>query len=125
MNIRKNLKVLVVDDIYLNRYVLMRTLRNKGFEVFEAENGKLALDIIKQQPIDVVFMDIEMPVMNGLETARSIKQLSHSSPKKIKIIALTAYNPSLIYDELNLSDFDGYVSKPFNEEKILQILDQI
>ncbi len=119
------MKVLIVDDIFLNRYILMRALKNKGFEVFEAENGRLALEIIQQQAIDVVFMDIEMPVMNGIETARNIRQLYYSSEKKIKIIALTAYNPSLIYEEVNLSDFDGYLSKPFDEEKVLQTLQQI
>lgn len=114
------MKILIVDDILINRYIIKETVKKLGYQVWEAENGKKALDLINEILFDVIFLDIEMPVMNGVETARAIRALP--SPKnKVKIIAITAYNPSIIHEELNMSDFDQTITKPYSLEKIKKI----
>lgn len=116
------MKVLIVDDILLNRYLIKETVKKLGYQFSEAENGKIALELLNEQSFDVVFLDIEMPVMNGIETARAIRKLT-SLNRNIKIIAITAYNPSIIHEEFNMNDFDIIITKPYSLEKIKKVLD--
>jgi CheY-like chemotaxis protein len=114
--------ILIVDDIVINRYIIREIIRALGFEYKEADNGQKAIEYCKEYDFDIIFLDIEMPVMNGLETARQIRT-SFTFPKnKVLIYALTAYNPSFIHDELNLDDFNGVVTKPFSLERIKEII---
>ena len=115
------MNILIVDDIVINRYIIREIVKKLGYKSWEAGNGKIAMDLLKENQFDVIFLDIEMPVMNGMETARAIRLLP--SPKnKIKIIAITAYNPSIIHDELNMTDFDSIITKPYSIEKIKESL---
>ncbi|MCD4828506.1 MAG: response regulator [Candidatus Cloacimonetes bacterium] len=67
-------KVLIVDDSRIVRKTTLRELRDQGYELFEAENGQEALDMVEQLPFDLVILDIMMPVMDGIEACRHIKQ---------------------------------------------------
>ena len=68
------MRVLIVDDIFTNRLLLSEILSNLDLEFDEVENGKEAIDAILQKDYDLVLMDIEMPVMNGLETTIYIRK---------------------------------------------------
>ena len=81
-------KILVVDDKEYNRKVLVNLLIPLGFDLFEAENGKEAVDIAVNKKPDIIFMDLRMPVLNGIEASKILKGTSTSS--KIKIIAVSA-----------------------------------
>jgi CheY-like chemotaxis protein len=72
-----------------------------------------------------VLLDIEMPVMNGLETVARIKRASEVKGKKIPVYAITAYHPDILNDEADVSKFDGIISKPFTQEKIQKIIDSV
>ena len=89
------LKILVVDDIYTNRYLLSELIKLTGNEAIIAENGEQAIEILKSQEIHMVFMDIEMPVMNGIETTQYIRNELSAPLNGLPIIALTAHNPDL------------------------------
>lgn len=115
--------VLIVDDIVINRFILKEMVRKMGHNSFEAENGLIACQIFEQKEINLVFLDIEMPVMNGLETALKIKKMSEFKGEKILVYAITAYHPEVLYEEVDISNFDGIISKPFSEEKIKKIID--
>jgi CheY-like chemotaxis protein len=119
------LKILLVDDIVINRYIIKELVKKEGHIPVEAENGKKAIELIQNDHFDLIFMDIEMPVMNGIETVHYIRTKLPSPKNKIKIFALTAYNPSLLHEEFNTSEFDGIVSKPFSTEKIKCILNSV
>jgi CheY-like chemotaxis protein len=112
------LKILVVDDIYTNRFLLSELIRLSGYEPVEAENGEEAIEILKNQEIDIVFMDIEMPVMNGVETAQYIRREMPPGVNAIPIIALTAHNPDLFFEDYSDAGFDELITKPFSVEKI-------
>jgi CheY-like chemotaxis protein len=116
------MKILLVDDIVINRFIIREMVKLIGHEYVEAENGLIALEYFKTMSFDMVFLDIEMPVMNGLETVRQMRT-SFPEPKcKTKIYALTAYNPKLLNESINFNHFDGVVTKPYTIEKIREVL---
>lgn len=109
-------KVLIVDDKPVNRMLLERILSPLGFEVREAENGKVAIEIWNEWSPNIILMDMRMPVMDGYEATRRIK--STIKGQATIIIAVTA--SALEEDrELILSEgCDGYIRKPFRDIEI-------
>lgn len=112
------LRILVVDDIYTNRYLLSELVKTTGNEVVQAENGEEAISILENEKIDLIFMDIEMPVMNGLETTRHIRDKMPFPINALPIIALTAHNPELFFEDFADAGFDELITKPYSVEKI-------
>lgn len=119
----EDFKILLVDDIDSNRILLETFLHNQGFHTVQAKNGKQAIEMYQKEKPDLIFMDIIMPVMNGIEATTQIRLDTHSN---IPIIATTA---SVFEDEdkkLFESGFTDILIKPFQEteifEKILKYL---
>ncbi|RLA76176.1 MAG: hypothetical protein DRG30_03440 [Epsilonproteobacteria bacterium] len=119
-----NLKALVAEDNVINQKLIQYTLENIGIDVTLADNGKEAFELRTTQVYDIIFMDIQMPVMNGVEATHAIlayekeQEISH-----IPIIALTA-NALKGDEERFLSEgMDHYVSKPINLDAIENILE--
>lgn len=111
-------KILVVDDELLSRKKIMRFIeqRPETFEVFEASNGIEALNLIESQNPDIVFLDIEMPEMNGMDLIQTI------GVPHFKLIFQTAYSEFAVEAfERNALD---YILKPFNQERFDQALDK-
>lgn len=112
--------VLVVDDVPLNKELLQNYIKQAGLHTFSASNGKQALNLLDKKHIDLVFMDIKMPVMSGLEAIRKMKM--HDTWKAIPVIAVTAsvfYNPG---QEPDLLLFDDFLKKPVSRTTIVQKL---
>lgn len=116
------LRILVVDDIYTNRYLLAELVKLTGNEAVLAEDGQEAIDILKNEKIHMVFMDIEMPVMNGVETVQFIRNELPSPLNAITVIALTAHNPELFFEDYSYAGFDELITKPYSVEKIRAII---
>jgi two-component system, LytTR family, response regulator len=111
-------KILVVDDELLSRKKICRFLdqRPEKFEILEATNGIEALNLIESQHPDIVFLDIEMPEMNGLDLIQTI------GTPNFKLIFQTAYSEFAVQAfEKNALD---YILKPFNQERFNQALDK-
>jgi PAS domain S-box-containing protein len=110
-------RILIVDDQFENRLVLVKLLTPLGFEVAEAENGQASIDLASTWQPHLIFMDMRMPVMDGYEATRQIKAQRTSG--KPAIIALTA---SAFEEERNLilhTGCDDFVAKPFREALLL------
>ncbi len=75
----KILKALIVEDNPINRKMLQHTLKNIGIESDSAENGLIGFDMAKKERYDVIFMDIQMPVMNGIEATKAIIEYEKSN----------------------------------------------
>lgn len=114
----ENLNILIVDDIFTNRYLLSELIKSTGNNPIMAENGEEALKILETESIQLVFMDIEMPVMNGIETTNYIRNKLPAPLNSIPIIALTAHNPELFFEDFADVGFDELVTKPYSVEKI-------
>jgi len=113
-----SIKILIVDDIFTNRLLLSELIKTTGNEVVQAENGQQAIDLLKDDEFQLVFMDIEMPVMNGIETTEYIRKEMPYPVNNIPIIALTAHNPDLFFDDYSDVGFDELITKPYSVDKI-------
>lgn len=89
-----------------------------GLKAIYAVDGKIALSHWLSGGIDVILMDIQMPVMDGLEATRFIRQKEQDSDKHTPIIALTAFAMAEDREQLLAKGFDGYVAKPFRLDKL-------
>lgn len=118
----EHLKILIVDDIIINRMLLLAIIEELGCECREAEDGKVAVDLLQKENFDLVFMDIEMPVMNGLETTKYIREKLPAPLSEIPIIALTAHNPSMFFDDFKSAGFTNLLTKPYSIDKVLSII---
>ncbi|NOZ47639.1 MAG: response regulator [Chlorobi bacterium] len=118
------MKILIVDDIIMNRILLTEIINNLGFEYLEAENGKKAIEILKNTEIDIVLMDIEMPVMNGLETTQYIRTKLATNKSNTPIIALTAHDPNDFFSDFEETGFDHLLTKPYTLNKISEVINE-
>jgi CheY-like chemotaxis protein len=116
------MKVLIVDDIYTNRLLLAEVLRSLEVDFDQVENGREAIDAFEASDYDLILMDIEMPVMNGIETTKYIRDKMTPPKNRVSIVALTAYNPQLFFDDFQDVGFDQLLTKPYSLDKISQLL---
>lgn len=115
------LKILVVDDDVLNQRMMQLLMTREGHLVELASNGLEAFDAIKCQKFDVIFMDLQMPVMDGIEASRRIREWENGGQHTF-IVALTAsYLPERGH-VLFEAGIDNYVSKPFEVEQVQRLL---
>src|SRR5215216_4727718 len=115
------LKILVVDDDELNRRMMKILLTREGHHVDLAANGMEALDSVKYERFDIVFMDLQMPTMDGVEASRRIREWENGGMHTF-IVALTAsYMPEEGH-VLFSAGIDNYISKPFETEHIQRML---
>lgn len=113
-------KILVVDDNRANRRILDELLTQLSFSSVEVENGEQALHIYQQQHFDLIFMDIEMRGLSGLQVVAAIRQKEHN--QRVPIIAISAHSQPEKKIEALIVGFDDYITKPINEEILKETL---
>ncbi len=117
--------VLLVEDILLNQEIAMEMLSMTGVQVEVADNGAQALEKFQASPegyFDIIFMDIQMPVMNGYEATKKIRELSRPDAETVWIVAMTA---NAFVEDIRLSREAGmneHCSKPIEPERLLEVL---
>lgn len=115
-------KILIVEDNEDNRLLLHDILEVRGHEVLEAENGSDGIDMaIREQP-DLIFMDIQMPVLNGIEAGKRLKE--EPATKAIVLIAITSFAMAGDRERILEAGFDGYISKPINTRELPRLVEQ-
>lgn len=115
----KGVKILLVEDNYLNRMVAQNSLQYFDCEVTEAENGIEAIEAMKTKDFDIILMDIQMPEMDGIEATRIIR---NELKLKIPIIALTANAFKSEIEKFKKAGMNDYVTKPFEEEVLIETI---
>ena len=108
-------RILIVEDDNELRQLFRRVLEKNGYEAFEADNGQEALDVLDAQFIDLIVSDIMMPVMDGYELVRSLREAGISIP----VLMITAKDA---FDDMRrgfLSGTDDYMVKPVDEEELI------
>lgn len=117
-------RVLVADDNKLSRELLKTIVKQQGYEVVEATNGKEVLNILNQYEIDLIFMDCSMPNLSGIEASLQIRK--HKSPEKsqVRIIGVSAHGSSIEQECLD-AGMNDYMSKPINLNDVREKLTKI
>jgi CheY-like chemotaxis protein len=118
-------KVLLVEDNEMNRQIACDLLEDNGFEVFTAENGEEAVELVRQSvpgQYDIVLMDVQMPVMDGYAATRAIRVLPAGYQSRIPIIAMTANAFEEDRKAALDAGMDEHISKPINFDKMKYIL---
>ena len=113
-------KVLLVEDNLINQKVAYRIFQTLGFDIEVAENGKKALEFVLRKKYDIIFMDYQMPVMNGIEATQTIRKWKIDTP----IIALTANAMKGDKEKFLEAGMTDYISKPFKSGELLEILNK-
>jgi CheY-like chemotaxis protein/HPt (histidine-containing phosphotransfer) domain-containing protein len=121
----KSWKVLLVDDVEANRRVVELFLKSCNVQLVQAENGKIAVEKFMEEPFDLVLMDMEMPVMDGLEATRRIRMWEAEKREyKTPIIALTAH----AFQEHRQKTMDAgcteFLAKPIKKQALLDVVDR-
>lgn len=114
-------RVMIVEDNEMNRDMLSRRLKRRGFEVVIAENGQIAVDTVKEQNPDIILMDMRMPVMDGWTATKVLKENSETA--SIPIIGLSANAMEGDRERAVQAGCDSYETKPVNFEKLLELMD--
>ena len=112
-------KALVVDDEEANRELLHKILYKEGYEVDEAEDGKISLEMVKNKNYDIIFMDLTMPIMDGYE---AIDEIRNNLQKSVSIIVVSANLDKESIKRIFKLGANDYLHKPYNLQTMLKIL---
>lgn len=119
----KKIKVMVAEDNIINMEAIVSMIELCGsFIVIEAANGKEAVEKYTKEQPEYIFMDIQMPVMNGIEALIKIKEESKKTGHFVKVVAVTAYAAKQDIDNFMAAGMDGYIAKPFRINDISNVL---
>jgi len=114
-------KILIVEDNIINQLVTRKIIEKNNYVCKVVDDGFSALQILDQEDFDLILMDINMPLMNGFETTKRIRQLGIKTP----IIALTAFDKDEITDEAISSGMNDIIIKPFEPVKLFKIMNYL
>jgi DNA-binding response OmpR family regulator len=117
------MNILIADDELRLRKVVSLHLKKSGFTVFEAGNGKQAIDKARETKPDVIVLDVQMPEMDGLEACGIIKQ--DDELKETPVILLTALAQSDDIQKGTEAGADKYLTKPFSPKELIDIINNI
>ncbi len=121
----RKLNILLADDNLINQKVVMYLLGKHGHNVVMAGNGREALDTAAKQSFDLILMDVQMPVMGGIEATAILRQRERANGVRTPIIALTAHAMNSDRERCLQAGMDGYLAKPIDEGALLaQIAEQ-
>jgi two-component system, sensor histidine kinase and response regulator len=116
-------RVLLVEDNAVNQKVAAGLLTRRGHVVSVAEDGQKALEMLAREPFDVVLMDIQMPVMGGLEATVAIRQRERATGEHVRIVAMTAHALNGDRERCLASGMDGYLSKPIDPDLLFTVVE--
>ncbi len=117
------LRILVVDDVLVNLLVVEKMLGSMGYLVETSSNGIEALEAVKEKRYDLIFMDIQMPEMDGFEATRQIRKLGREA-SSIPIVAITANTQDSDRDACIEAGMNDYIAKPFIKKQLAALLDR-
>lgn len=115
--------LLVVEDNKTNQFIAKSILESDGFEVSFADNGEIGVSMYRESSgtVDLILMDLHMPVMNGYDAALKIREMN----SKIPIVAMTADAVTGVEEQCKAHGINHYVSKPFNPEELIKLIREI
>ena len=121
----KQLSILIVEDQLINRKIIFQLLKRKGHKITSAENGKIALEKAKSEKFDMIFMDIQMPEMDGLEATKLIRKFEKDNKTHTPIIAMTAHAMKGDKEVCLAAGMNHYITKPINPAELYSVIEKL
>jgi CheY-like chemotaxis protein len=121
----RNLRLLVTDDNVINQRLAVGLLEKRGHRLVVAGNGREALQAIADQDFDAVLLDVEMPEMDGYQTAAAIRAAERNSGRHLPIIAMTAHARKGDREKSLAAGMDGYISKPLRPAELYRVVEEL
>lgn len=118
----KNFHILVAEDSEFTKLIIEETLKEEQYNYDIVDNGFEVMDRFRENHYDLVLLDIEMPGMDGFDTATRIRNMKDSKKSNVSLIALTSHKKDKIHKQLDDSGFSSHIHKPF---KRIELLDEI
>jgi CheY-like chemotaxis protein len=122
---RMPLRVLLAEDNPVNQRLAARLLEKRGHVVVLAEDGARALDALEKQSFDLILMDVQMPVMDGVQATAAIREREKMTGAHIPIIAMTAHAMEGDRQRFLASGMDGYISKPVHSRELFEVIESL
>jgi two-component system, sensor histidine kinase and response regulator len=119
------LHILLAEDNAVNQRLLFLLLRKHGHTVVVVNNGQEALEALTEQQFDLVLMDIQMPVMGGLEATAHIRKQERLADRRTPIVAVTANTAMGAREQYLAAGLDGYVPKPVQTAELLKVMAEV
>lgn len=119
-------RILLAEDDPVNRFAVSRLLTKAGYQIAVAENGQEALALYEQKDFDVIIMDIQMPVLDGVEATRLIRSKEKTKGgARTPIIALTSYAMKEDQDAFLAAGMDAHLAKPAGMDELQRVMDEV
>ena len=117
-------KVLIAEDSSVIQKLTKKILENQDYRIFGAKNGMQVLEMLAKEEFDIILMDINMPVMDGIKCAEKIRAMDDPKKSRIPIIAITGNAMNYTLEEFTKSGFNDYLQKPINFDKLVTLVNQ-
>jgi two-component system, sensor histidine kinase len=113
--------ILIVEDEEIHRLILRRILENKGYVIVDATNGAEGLEVLRTLKVDMAIVDLEMPIMDGMEFTKWVKDTIPNFP----VVIVTAHAESFSPQDILSANVEAFLHKPIIPDELLKIIEQI
>ncbi len=120
----KNFHILIAEDSEFTKVIIEETLKEKQYNYDIVDNGFEVMDRFRENHYDLVLLDIEMPGMDGFDTATRIRNIKDSEKSNVPLIALTSHKKDKIHEQLDDSGFNNHIHKPFKRIELLNVINE-
>jgi CheY-like chemotaxis protein len=118
-------KVLIAEDSSVIQNLTKKILSIQNYEISSVKNGQQVLDALEAEPFDIILMDINMPVMDGIECTEKIRSLDDEVKSKIPIIAITGNARNLSLEEYQEIGINEFLQKPLNFDQLVTLVKEL
>ncbi len=118
-------KVLIAEDSSVIQNLTKKILQFQNFEISAVKNGQQVLQTLENENIDIILMDINMPVMDGMECARRVRALPDTKKANIPIVAITGNAKNYSMDDFKKAGITDYLQKPLDFDKLVSIVKEL
>jgi len=115
-------KVLIAEDSSVIQNLAKKILEFQNFDITSVKNGEQVVQILEKEDFDVVLLDINMPIMDGIECVKSIRANSDSKKSKVPVVAITGNARNMTEEEYKEVGFDQVLMKPLNFDKLVMVV---
>jgi two-component system cell cycle response regulator DivK len=115
-------KVLIAEDSSVIQNLTKKIIQFQNFEISAVKNGEQVLKTLEKEDIDIILMDINMPVMDGMECARRVRALPDASKANIPIVAITGNAKNYSMEDFKKAGITDYLQKPLDFDKLVSVV---